>query len=88
MENEIKEKKYIGKYIRNKYGFAKVVDAFKENDIVFLELDNNIVFDVNRESGEISDKFLRNIYPVTENVNLKERIKDLIDLIEERRLYK
>ena len=36
MGNEIKEKKYIGKYIRNKFCIAKIIDVFKENDIVFL----------------------------------------------------
>lgn len=86
MGNEIKEKKYIGKYIRNKFGIAKIIDVFKENDIVFLKLDNDIVFDVDRETGEICDKFLRNIYPVTENVDLEERVKDLIDILETRRL--
>ena len=79
-----KYKKYIGKYIRNKYGIAKIVDVLENKDKVALKLDNKIVFRVNKETGEINDKNLYDIYTINENKPLENRIKDLIDLIEAR----
>ena len=83
MNNLEKYKKYIGKYIRNQFGIAKVIDVFEERDTIYLKFDRNIVFDVHRETLEITDKYLRNVYPITEYThNLDERIKDLFDIIE------
>lgn len=83
MEEIEKYKKYIGKYIRNQYGIAKIVDVLEGKGEVALKLDNKIVFRVNRETGKINDKNLYNIYTIKKD--LKNRIKDLIDLIEVRR---
>ena len=77
-----KYKKYIGKYIRNKYGIAKIVNVLENEGKVALKLDNKIVFRVNKETGEINDKNLYDIYHINKNKTLENRIKDLIDLIE------
>ncbi len=75
-------KKYIGKYIRNKYGIAKITNVFTENEITYLKLDKDIVFFIDKETGMRKNDYLNNIYPILGNINLDERIKDLIDLIE------
>ena len=77
-------KKYIGKYIRNQYGIAKIIDVFEQDGIIYLKLDKYIVFDVDRKDGNIIlNHALRDTYPITEYTqNLDERIKPLIELIE------
>jgi hypothetical protein len=68
-------KKYIGKYIRNQFGIAKIVGLLEQNGILYLQVDKDIVYDSK------TNKILGNVYPITEESNLENRIKDLIDLI-------
>lgn len=77
-------KKYIGKYIRNQFGIAKIISVFEEDGIIYLKLDKCIVFDVDRKDGNIIlNHATRDTYPITEYTqNLDERIKPLIELIE------
>ena len=77
-----KYKKYIGKYVRNQFGIAKIIDVTGNKYYAYLILDNNIVYDVDRETNEINDKYLRNVFPITEHIDLEGRAKDIIDLIE------
>lgn len=75
--------KYVGKYVRNQFGIAKIIEVFEANGRIYLKLDRNIVYDVNPITGEIIDHDLRNVYPITKHTHgLNERIKDLFDLIE------
>lgn len=73
-------KKYIGKYIRNEFGIAKIIDVYQDEEYlnIFLKFDNNIVF------NSYNKKIIGNTYPITENSKLEGRIKNLIDLIEVR----
>ena len=77
-------KKYIGKYIRNQFGIAKIIDVFEQDGVIYLKLDKCIVFDVDRKDGNIIlNHATRDTYPITEYTqNLDERIKPLIELIE------
>ena len=77
----------IGKYVRNKYGIAKIINVENNNGIDILILDKPIVFIVEIKTGKEAKQIpLTNKFALIENIDLKDRIKNLIDLIEERRL--
>lgn len=76
-------KKYIGKYIRNQYGIAEVVDIIEKSGNICLLLDNRIVYFIDTTDNSICSQYLSDTYPITEYTqNLDERIKPLIELIE------
>lgn len=76
----------IGDYVKNKYGYGKVISIIKGNDgycdiVVF---DNDLVFMVDKDGNEIEDEPLINKLPLWEKININKikRSINLIDLIE------
>ena len=76
--------KYLGGYIRNQFGIAKIINVFEEDGTIILKLDKKIVYNALIKTGEIlENQILSEYYPITKYTqNLDERIKPLIELIE------
>jgi len=73
----------VGKYVRNKYGIAKVLEISEDvvKRIQTIKFDRPICFWVNPKTGEERNR--TNILPITPNIDLdKIKIGKLIDLIE------